>query len=65
MIWIWIWIWILILNLDVDVDRSCQSTQKWVCGRLKEQESISDDHLRASGPWLARGADPLRSTPRI
>lgn len=36
---------------------------KWVCCRSKEQESISDDHLRASGPWLVRAADPLRSTP--
>lgn len=30
---------------------------------LKELESHSDDHLRASGPWLVRAADPLRSTP--
>lgn len=40
-----------------------ESTQRGGCGRLKEQESISDDHLRASGPWLVRAVDPLRSTP--
>lgn len=36
---------------------------EWVCSRLEEQESISDDHLRASGLWLVRAADPERPTP--